>query len=212
MALRSPERGRLYRRCGCPRPDGRRFGASCPTTQGRPQHGSWAYPVDLPSADGRRKPRCRSGFPTRTAAHTALERALAAPVRSFHHEPSGHGGGVSWSDVLGLVGGEISQDAERGCVQQDDDPAVAGDPLACPVQARGAGGEQADHLDHPAAHGGVGVSESRTGPPGCGAASPSPPAASTCPASARPAWAARPLRVTPGLTKTFGVFQDLRRR
>lgn len=76
MAPLTPERGRLYRRCGCRRPDGRQFGAACPKLKGRSRHGSWAFAVDLPSADGRRKPLCRSGFPTRRAAHAALERAL----------------------------------------------------------------------------------------------------------------------------------------
>ncbi|MFG3019422.1 tyrosine-type recombinase/integrase [Streptomyces sp. NPDC048254] len=76
MAPRTPERGRLYRRCGCRRPDGGQFGAACPKLKGRSRHGSWAFAVDLPSADGRRRPLCRSGFPTRTAAHTALKHAL----------------------------------------------------------------------------------------------------------------------------------------
>ncbi|MEU6252625.1 hypothetical protein [Streptomyces sp. NPDC047043] len=76
MAPRSPERGRLYRRCGCRRPDGRQFGASCPKLKGRSRHGSWAFAVGLPSADGRRKPHCRSGFPTRKDAHAALKHAL----------------------------------------------------------------------------------------------------------------------------------------
>ncbi|MEV0598440.1 N-terminal phage integrase SAM-like domain-containing protein [Streptomyces sp. NPDC050315] len=76
MAPRPPERGRLYRRCGCRRPDGRQFGASCPKLKGRSRHGSWAFAVDLPSADGTRRPLCRSGFPTRKAAYAALERAL----------------------------------------------------------------------------------------------------------------------------------------
>jgi hypothetical protein len=49
---------------------------ACPKLKGRSRHGSWAFAVDLPSVDGGRKPHCRSGFPTRTAAHAALERAL----------------------------------------------------------------------------------------------------------------------------------------
>jgi integrase len=72
----NPLRGRLYRRCGCRRPDGRQFGADCPKLQGRKRHGSWAFAVDLPSVDGRRRPRCRSGFPTRTAATAALRQLL----------------------------------------------------------------------------------------------------------------------------------------
>ncbi|MFD4502963.1 tyrosine-type recombinase/integrase [Streptomyces sp. NPDC058457] len=33
VAPRTPERGRLYRRCGCRRPDGRQFGAACPNSR-----------------------------------------------------------------------------------------------------------------------------------------------------------------------------------
>ncbi|GAA2374398.1 hypothetical protein GCM10010246_81540 [Streptomyces cuspidosporus] len=76
MASQSPERGRVYRRCGCRRPDGRQFGASCPRLQDGSRHGSWAFAVDLPSADGKRHPLCRSGLATRKAGKTALERAL----------------------------------------------------------------------------------------------------------------------------------------
>ncbi|MFC9913319.1 tyrosine-type recombinase/integrase [Streptomyces sp. NPDC127197] len=84
MAPRSPERGRLYRRCDFRRPDGRQFGASCPKLKGLSRHGSWAFAVDLPSADGRRKPHCRSGFPTRKAAHAALEHALSCERTGLH--------------------------------------------------------------------------------------------------------------------------------
>ncbi|MEU9171152.1 tyrosine-type recombinase/integrase [Streptomyces sp. NPDC048420] len=84
MAPRTPEPGRLYRRCGCRRPDGGQFGASCPKLKGRSRHGSWALAVDLPSVDGRRKPHCRSGFPTRKAAHAALEHALTCEGTGLH--------------------------------------------------------------------------------------------------------------------------------
>lgn len=36
----------------------------------------WAFAVDLPSVDGQRRPSCRSGFPTRTAAAAALQQLL----------------------------------------------------------------------------------------------------------------------------------------
>ena len=52
-----PQRGRVYRRCGCRRPDGRQFGTACPKLQGKKRHGSWAFAVDLPSVDRRRRPR-----------------------------------------------------------------------------------------------------------------------------------------------------------
>ncbi|GAA1122639.1 hypothetical protein GCM10009577_52160 [Streptomyces javensis] len=76
MASQSPERGRVYRRCGCRRPDGRQYGARCPKLHDGSRHGSWAFAVDLPSADDKRHPLCRSGSATQKAAETALERAL----------------------------------------------------------------------------------------------------------------------------------------
>ena len=43
--------------------------------------------------------------------------------------------------------------ADQGAVQQHHHAALRGDLLQRPVQARGAGGEQVDHLDHPAPQG-----------------------------------------------------------
>ncbi len=71
-----PDRGRIYRRCGCRDTGGKQFGARCPSLNRSTRHGSWAYAFDVPSTDGRRRQRCRSGFRTRGAAHEALERAL----------------------------------------------------------------------------------------------------------------------------------------
>ncbi|ADI12918.1 hypothetical protein SBI_09800 [Streptomyces bingchenggensis BCW-1] len=40
VTSQSPERGRVFRRCGCRRPDGRQFGAGCPRLQDGSRHGS----------------------------------------------------------------------------------------------------------------------------------------------------------------------------
>lgn len=71
-----PDRGRVYRRCDCRDANGKQFGARCPKLNRNTRHGSWAYAVDFPSANGRRRQQCRSGFPTRKAARQALEHAL----------------------------------------------------------------------------------------------------------------------------------------
>lgn len=78
MAPRHPQRGRVYRRCGCRDASGRQYGARCPKLNSRHRHGSWAYALDVPSASGRRSTRCRSGFVTQAAAHAALDRAVEA--------------------------------------------------------------------------------------------------------------------------------------
>ncbi|MER7769886.1 tyrosine-type recombinase/integrase [Kitasatospora sp. NPDC096140] len=71
-----PDRGRIFRRCGCRDAVGKQFGARCPSLDHSTRHGSWAYAFDVPSTGGRRRQRCRSGFRTRRAAREALERAL----------------------------------------------------------------------------------------------------------------------------------------
>jgi len=71
----NPNRGRVYRRCGCRDERGRQFGASCPQLT-NPRHGSWALAVDMPSADRKRKTMRRSGYDTRSDARAALARVL----------------------------------------------------------------------------------------------------------------------------------------
>ncbi|MFJ6619573.1 hypothetical protein ACIQOW_18575 [Kitasatospora sp. NPDC091335] len=78
MSLPDPQRGRIYRRCGCRDAAGRQYGARCPRLNAQSDHGRWAYAVDLPSASGKRETRRRSGFPDENAALTALQRFLAA--------------------------------------------------------------------------------------------------------------------------------------
>ena len=72
----NPNRGRIYRRCGCRNSLGRQLGANCPRLACW-KHGTWAFAVDLPSITGRRRTLRRSGFGTTAAAQTELNRILA---------------------------------------------------------------------------------------------------------------------------------------
>jgi hypothetical protein len=71
----NPNRGRVYRRCGCRDKHGRQLGARCPLLA-NPRHGSWAFAVDVPSPDHRRKTMRRSGLKSRSDARAALARVL----------------------------------------------------------------------------------------------------------------------------------------
>jgi integrase len=71
----NPNRGRVYRRCGCRDERGRQLGASCPQLT-NPRQGSWAFAVDMPSPDRTRKTMRRSGYETRSDARAALARVL----------------------------------------------------------------------------------------------------------------------------------------
>ncbi|MFG2918616.1 tyrosine-type recombinase/integrase [Kitasatospora sp. NPDC048298] len=78
MNLTDPARGRVYRRCGCRDTNGRQYGARCPKLNASPDHGSWAYAVDLASSSGKRETRRRGGFSDQSAALTALQNFLVA--------------------------------------------------------------------------------------------------------------------------------------
>ncbi|MGH3569409.1 MAG: hypothetical protein ACRDRH_25985 [Pseudonocardia sp.] len=82
---RNPNRGRVYRRCGCRDATGRQLGARCPTLTQR-RHGRWVFAVDLPSLDRRRKTLRRGGFPTQAAARSALDRVLACERAGVHSD------------------------------------------------------------------------------------------------------------------------------
>ncbi len=71
----NPNRGRVYRRCGCRDTNGRQLGARCPHLA-NPRHGNWAFAVDMPSPDHNRKTMRRSGHGTRSDARAALARVL----------------------------------------------------------------------------------------------------------------------------------------
>ena len=73
--MKSPHRGRVYRRCACRNTDGKQLGARCPKLAGS-KHGSWTYAVDLPSLDGTRRTRRRGGFATKADAQVALSKVL----------------------------------------------------------------------------------------------------------------------------------------
>ncbi|MGW3473614.1 hypothetical protein ACWDKQ_35410 [Saccharopolyspora sp. NPDC000995] len=71
----NPNRGRIYRRCGCRDQDHRQLGPHCPKLDYH-KHRTWAFAVDLPSITGRRRTLRRSGFTTRAHAQTELNRIL----------------------------------------------------------------------------------------------------------------------------------------
>lgn len=71
----NPNRGRVYRRCGCRDADGKQFGARCPRLSDG-KHGTWAFAVDMPSLNGRRRTLRRSGFATKAVARRELSRVL----------------------------------------------------------------------------------------------------------------------------------------
>lgn len=73
---RNPNRGRIYRRCGCRDTAGKQLGAHCPQLTNR-RHGRWTFAVDLPAIDGRRHTMRRGGFPSQSTARAALHRVLA---------------------------------------------------------------------------------------------------------------------------------------
>lgn len=72
----NPNRGRIYRRCGCRDHNGRQLGPHCPKLACS-KHGTWTFAVDLPSLTGRRRTMRRGGFTTRAHAQTELNRVLA---------------------------------------------------------------------------------------------------------------------------------------
>jgi hypothetical protein len=52
----------------------RQLGSNCPRLAADPHHGTWAFTVDTPPIDGRRRTVRRSGFPDDLEARTALRR------------------------------------------------------------------------------------------------------------------------------------------
>jgi integrase len=80
---RNPNRGRIYRRCACRDSTGRQLGARCPELANR-RHGRWAFAVDLPTVDGRRRTMRRCGFATQGQARAALHRVLACEQAAIH--------------------------------------------------------------------------------------------------------------------------------
>ncbi|WP_071806062.1 Arm DNA-binding domain-containing protein [Couchioplanes caeruleus] len=79
----NPNRGRVYRRCGYRDSHGRQLGTRCPRLSNT-RHGSGAYAVDMPSLNGKRKTRRRSGYATKTEASTALAKTLECERAGVH--------------------------------------------------------------------------------------------------------------------------------
>ncbi|CAG6398645.1 hypothetical protein SCOCK_720005 [Actinacidiphila cocklensis] len=78
MPLQPAQRGRVYRRCGCRNTANQQYGARCPKLNSSPNHGTWAYAVDLPNGTGPRQTRRRSGLPSENEAIQALHAFLEA--------------------------------------------------------------------------------------------------------------------------------------
>ncbi|WP_165845666.1 tyrosine-type recombinase/integrase [Streptacidiphilus pinicola] len=82
-----PARGRIYRACGCRDNRRRLYGPRCPVLAADPEHGSWAFAVDLPSPDGKRSTCRRTGHPTREAAEEALGLLLTGENTGVYADP-----------------------------------------------------------------------------------------------------------------------------
>lgn len=80
---RNPNRGRVYRRCGCRDASGTQLGAHCPQLTHR-RHGTWAFAVDLPTLNHHRKTLRRCGFPSQAHARAALGRVLVCERAGIH--------------------------------------------------------------------------------------------------------------------------------
>jgi hypothetical protein len=74
------DHGSVYRRCGCRDMNtGRLLGARCPGLSS-PEHGSWYFSADLPSAAGERRRVRRGWFATRAAAVAAMDEPASPAV------------------------------------------------------------------------------------------------------------------------------------
>jgi hypothetical protein len=71
----NPNRGRVYRRCACRNDEGKQIGTLC-AKLANPRHGTWAFAVDRPTANSKRKTMRRSGFSTKAEASQALSMVL----------------------------------------------------------------------------------------------------------------------------------------
>lgn len=84
MEQQPVSRGRIYRACGCRDERTRLRGPRCPELVAEPAHGSWAFAVDPPAADGRRR---RTGFDSRIEAEKALGLLLESERTGVYREP-----------------------------------------------------------------------------------------------------------------------------
>jgi hypothetical protein len=79
----NPNWGRVYRRCGCRNSTGKQLGPRCPRLTNT-RHGTWAFAVDMPSLEGKRKTMRRSGYTTKTDASAALTKTLECERAGIH--------------------------------------------------------------------------------------------------------------------------------
>lgn len=79
----NPNRGRVYRRCACRDTNGKQLGTRCRKLT-NPRHGTWAFAVDKPTVDSKRKTMRRSGYPTKTEATEALSKVLECERAGVH--------------------------------------------------------------------------------------------------------------------------------
>ncbi|GIE81711.1 site-specific integrase [Actinoplanes philippinensis] len=79
----NPNRGRVYRRCGCRDNTGKQIGAGCPKLASS-RHGTWTFAVDRPNADNMRKTLRRGGFATKIQASEALSKVLECERAGVH--------------------------------------------------------------------------------------------------------------------------------
>ncbi|MFE1320922.1 tyrosine-type recombinase/integrase [Kitasatospora phosalacinea] len=79
-----PQRGRVYRRCGCSDSNGKQLGPWCPQLAADVKHGTWTYCVDLAPDEGRRRTRRRGGFASRAEAAREMAAVLDGELRGVY--------------------------------------------------------------------------------------------------------------------------------
>ncbi|MFB7949546.1 tyrosine-type recombinase/integrase, partial [Kitasatospora phosalacinea] len=125
-----PDRGRVYRRCGCRDAQRRQLGTRCPGLAD-PGHGSWAFAVDAPSVDGRRRTLRRAGFPDEIEARIALRKFNQALALGFIADPRQKTAEYlyQWLDEKNLHLKATTMARYRDYVEQDLIPAFGDIPL-----------------------------------------------------------------------------------
>jgi hypothetical protein len=120
--------GRVYKACACRDANGKQLGQRCPELATDSGHGRWAFAVDLPSLDGRRKTMRRRGFAKKSDAKRALDdvvqrkaggvrvddrETLAAYLTSWLHGAAVHAPGEDAPPVLEVHRGRHRPGARR---------------------------------------------------------------------------------------------------
>ncbi|MFJ1796052.1 tyrosine-type recombinase/integrase [Kitasatospora griseola] len=125
-----PDRGRVYRRCGCRDANRRQLGTSCPRLAD-PGHGSWAFAVDAPSPTGRRRTLRRAGFTDEIEARTALRQFNQSLALGFITDPRQTTAEYlrQWLDEKALYLKPTTMARYRDYVEKDLIPALGDIPL-----------------------------------------------------------------------------------